>query len=512
MKTSLLTLLLACIMLPGYGSQVIPSAKERKHTTRTDLLRPPVEREAETKAFGMLGTLDFGAIFVRNSARADTIIVKSFETKDGTWEPFMKEVPFYQGTSTIIDEMEQWYYDDTDYELELKNIAVYDDQGRPERLETYLYDGTEWLPILAFEEQYNDLGEIISDIIYLYDYDTEEWYILFGFRAVEEYNDNGALTLRIWEDFFMDEWTQVYKEEFILNEQDVIVEIIEYYYDDWDDSWEKVYRVVMDLCENNMWQQGYSYVWNWFDEEWVLELKYVEFEWFDFSRMLFTFVHVMADADLIDDDWKSDEDVEWINYMRMTAEYEENGLPLFRLIEDWYGDADEGVWQPDVKMDYAYDHLGNVTLDMFSIHDGYEWLMVDGFQLDMEYHEDGSIKSILYNATRDEYKRGLNPLLHFTYVYGDDSTDAPVVDLPAFDIKVYPNPASNLINLELPDDSGYTHISILSADGRVVQSRNLSGVAGSQLVSLDVSGLNNGIYFVRVQGPAGQQTTRFIKR
>ncbi len=514
MKTTLLSLLIVCIMLPGYASQLIPSAKERKHTTRTDLLRPPVERECEpeTKAFGMSKTLDSGAIFVQNSARADTIIVKLFETKGGSWEPFMKEVPFYQGTTTIIDEMEQWFYEGFDYELELKNIAAYDDKGRPTRLETHLYDDGEWLPVIAFEEQYNELGEIISDIMYLYDYEQEEWYILLGFRALEEYNENGALTLRIWEDCFWGEWIPGYKEEFILNEQDVIVEIIEYYYDELDETWEKVYRVVMELCENNMWQQGHSYIWNWFDEEWELEIKYVEFEWFDFSRMLLTFVHVMADAELIDDNWKGDDDVEWVNYMRMTAEYLDTGLPLFRLIENWHGDADGGAWQPDVKMEYAYDHLGNVTLDMFSTHDGHEWLMVDGFHLEMEYHDDGSIKSIIYNGTRSEYKNGLNPLLQFIYVYSDDTTDAPVVALPALDIKVYPNPASNLINVELPDDSAYTHISIISADGRIVQSRDLSGYAGSQLVSLDVSGLTSGIYFVHVQGSAGQQTTRFIKR
>jgi len=515
MKTSLLTVLLACIMLSSYSSPTFPSEKERKHTTRMDLFKPFPERERETEAktSRMLGTLDFGAILIRNSAQADSMIVRSFEAKNGSWELFMKEVPFYQGASTTIAEMEQWYFDSMSYAPEIKQKATYDDKGRPTRIEMlYFYDGN-WVPYFAFEEQFNDLDEVIFDAMYYYDEDAQEWIMLFGFRAIEEYNQNGALILRIWEDYFIDEWFKLYKEEFVLNEQDIIIEIIEYSYN-WDDTWEKEYHLVMELCENNMWQQGYSYVWNWFDEEWVLELKYLEFEWFDFSRMLFSHVHVMANADLFDDwdDWKANDDVEWVNFMRMTAEYHDTGLPTLRLIEGWYDDGSAGFWQPDIKMEYAYDHHLNVVYDMFSFYDGDEWEVLYAYRLDMEYHEDGSIKSFIYYATSDEWKDDLNPLLHYTYYYGDDSTVAPIVDQPLFDLKVFPNPASHMVSFELPKHIDFSFIAIIGVDGRIVQTHHTASFAGSQTVSLDVSALTNGIYFVRVQGPAGQQTARFIKR
>jgi len=514
MKTTLLSFILVFALFSGY-SQNIPLEKEKKHTTRMARFKPSAERETDAKASKMLGTLDFGAILIRNSARADSIMVNSFETKNGSWEPFLKEIPFYQGTSTIIDEMEQWYFDGMGYVPEIKTKATYDDQGRPTRIEMHYYDDGSWIPVFAIEEQFNALGEVIYDAIYFFDVEEEAWILFFGSRAIEEYNDNDALVLRIWENFFMDEWELDYKEAFILNEDDVIVEIIEYYYDDYDDLWEKEYRMVLELCENNMWQQGYSYVWDWFEEEWVLELKYLEFEWFDFSRLLFTHLHVMADADLFDDwdDWKGDEDVEWVNYMRMTAEYHETGLPILRLIEGWHGDGDEGAWQPDIKMEYAYDHLLNTVYDMSSYHDGSGWVMMYGYQLDMEYHEDGSIKSILYSATWDEWKNDLNPLMHYIYYYSDDTTDVPIVDRPVLNqLKVYPNPAIHTINIDLSESQGFTALAIIGADGRIVRTYNPASFSGSQQVSLDVSGLTNGIYFVRVQGPAGQQTTRFIKR
>ncbi len=511
MKTTLLSLLIACIMLPVYGSHFTPPVKERQYTTRMDMLRPSVEREAGTKAPGMFGDLDFGAIFVRNSVQADTLMVKSFDTKDGSWVPFMKEIPFYQGASTITEVTEQWFLEGTDYVPEIKNIAFYDDHDRPTRLEMHHYHDGDWFPVFAIDEQYNEIGEIIYDAVYAYDMDAGGWTMLFGFRATEEYNENGALVLRTWEEFFFEGWVPVFKEEFILNEEDVVVEIIEYYYDDWDNHWEKEYRVVLDLCEENKWQQGYSYVWNWFDEEWELEIKYVDFEWFDFSRMLFTHVHVMADASLFDD-WKGDDEVEWVNYVRMTAEYHETGLPLLRLSEDWHGDVHEGEWQPDFKMEYAYDHLLNTVYEMSSFHDGSDWQKMNGHQLDMEYHEDGSIKSFIFHATRDEWKNELNPLLHYTYHYADDTTDAPVVEMPQFDLRLFPNPASSRINVELPGDFDCSRVSIIGADGRIVQTYKPAQMGGSRQLSLDVSGLTSGIYFVRVQGPAGHQSARFIKR
>ncbi len=514
MKTTLLTLMLVCIMLPGYSSQIVPSAKEKKHTTRMARFKPSTERETEAKASKMLSGLDFGAIFIRNIAQADSIMVNSFETKNGSWEPFLKEIPFYQSTSTIIDEMEQWYFDGTTYFPEVKTKPTYDDYGRPTRIELLFFEDGAWIPVFAIDEQFNELGEVIFYAISFFDIEEEEWAMLFGFRAIEEYNDNDALVLRIWEDFFMDEWELDYKEEFILNEQDVTVEIIEYYYDDYDDIWEKEYRMVLELCENNMWQQGYSYVWDWFEEEWVLELKYLEFEWFDFSRMLFTHLHVMANADAFDDwdDWKGNDEVEWVNYMRLTAEYLETGLPTFRLIEEWEDDDSEGAWHPDIKMEYAYDHLENIVYDMSSYHDGSGWVMMYGYQLDMEYHEDGSIKSFIYSATWDERENDLNPLMHYIYYYSDDSTDAPVVEQPAFDLKVYPNPATHTINIDLSENQGFTALAIIGADGRIVKTYNPASFSRSQQVSLNVSGLTNGIYFIRIQGPAEQQTTRFIKR
>jgi hypothetical protein len=60
--------------------------------------------------------------------------------------------------------------------------------------------------------------------------------------------------------------------------------------------------------------------------------------------------------------------------------------------------------------------------------------------------------------------------------------------------KINPNPASDKINIYLPDQTGT--LEVLDADGRLIQSFNVN--KGELLV--DVANLDNGLYFIRFTG------------
>jgi hypothetical protein len=66
------------------------------------------------------------------------------------------------------------------------------------------------------------------------------------------------------------------------------------------------------------------------------------------------------------------------------------------------------------------------------------------------------------------------------------------------DFAIFPNPADQTLNLILPDVSGSVQCIITDPDGRIWMNRSLSANQGR--VSLDVSDLSNGIYFVRITG------------
>ncbi|MDG2465494.1 MAG: T9SS type A sorting domain-containing protein, partial [Crocinitomicaceae bacterium] len=58
--------------------------------------------------------------------------------------------------------------------------------------------------------------------------------------------------------------------------------------------------------------------------------------------------------------------------------------------------------------------------------------------------------------------------------------------------KVYPNPASSILNIETTASA--SSVSIITMDGKVVSTTTMSGMTGS----VDVSNLTEGVYFYEV--------------
>ena len=104
------------------------------------------------------------------------------------------------------------------------------------------------------------------------------------------------------------------------------------------------------------------------------------------------------------------------------------------------------------------------------------------------------------------------------YAIGTDEPVATAMEEIAKDanqepFNIYPNPAEDVINVELADAySGECMIHILNNAGQVVMSEQVVKEAGALTQPLAVDGLKQGMYFVTViQG--GERTTKaFIKK
>ncbi len=70
-------------------------------------------------------------------------------------------------------------------------------------------------------------------------------------------------------------------------------------------------------------------------------------------------------------------------------------------------------------------------------------------------------------------------------------------------LKVYPNPASEMLNIKIKDDDVLEFVEILDINGR--------SVVKSILSSVNVSQLHTGIYLVKVKSSKGLQTQKFLK-
>lgn len=84
---------------------------------------------------------------------------------------------------------------------------------------------------------------------------------------------------------------------------------------------------------------------------------------------------------------------------------------------------------------------------------------------------------------------------------------ASTSDFFANNLKIYPNPTKDIINLS-SSTTLINSIAVTDLNGRVVKSFDLSGISQTEL---NVSDLTSGMYFVSVETDLGKGTTKIVK-
>lgn len=77
------------------------------------------------------------------------------------------------------------------------------------------------------------------------------------------------------------------------------------------------------------------------------------------------------------------------------------------------------------------------------------------------------------------------------------------------DIKLYPNPANDAVNIEFGELNGSAQISIHSIDGAVISQEVLNNVFHKKF-TFNSSNMNNGVYFIKIENNGNVSTKRFV--
>jgi uncharacterized repeat protein (TIGR01451 family) len=78
-------------------------------------------------------------------------------------------------------------------------------------------------------------------------------------------------------------------------------------------------------------------------------------------------------------------------------------------------------------------------------------------------------------------------------------------------MRIMPNPAKEVISVVFNNRvEGKSHLSLLSAEGRLVRQKSLDGVQDGQMVPLDIQGVPPGVYSVRWESSTGLVTHRLV--
>lgn len=86
--------------------------------------------------------------------------------------------------------------------------------------------------------------------------------------------------------------------------------------------------------------------------------------------------------------------------------------------------------------------------------------------------------------------------------------------IESIQVKVYPNPARNFLNLQIISRESLDDVllQIISADGRVVQSSRQAIISGQQQLGFNVSQLPVGMYVLKIQHQQGVISRKLLKR
>jgi hypothetical protein len=78
---------------------------------------------------------------------------------------------------------------------------------------------------------------------------------------------------------------------------------------------------------------------------------------------------------------------------------------------------------------------------------------------------------------------------------------------------LYPNPVDKSINLTITTaTTGKAQARIIDNNGRILRQQLIDLTAGSTSLSMDVSGLAKGIYYLELKGEAINERKQFVKR
>ena len=76
-------------------------------------------------------------------------------------------------------------------------------------------------------------------------------------------------------------------------------------------------------------------------------------------------------------------------------------------------------------------------------------------------------------------------------------------------LTIYPNPGPGLILMDLPAAGDY-EVKVYALDGRTVLQQQFTSAGGAR--SINLTGVSDGCYFIRVSGPETDITAKYIKK
>ncbi len=213
-----------------------------------------------------------------------------------------------------------------------------------------------------------------------------------------------------------------------------------------------------------------------------------------------------------------DEDVEDVPIQIYLAETTQTDLAddwldpsTFTLVYDGLMDFKKGMNSHYIQLDTPYDYQGG-NLVIYSNKTYSEQVLWSTFI--STYYED-TIYSRMIDFQAEPYDP-MNPPDGYMVFYTPNvnlffsSGEMSVIDndLSSFSLSIYPNPATELVNIKSNKDNKILEVQLINSLGQMVSKKSFNG----QEISLNIRGLKAGFYLAQVKTSNGIITKKFIKK
>ena len=190
----------------------------------------------------------------------------------------------------------------------------------------------------------------------------------------------------------------------------------------------------------------------------------------------------------------------WVNLDHTVNQYNEAGLLTETLNQYW--DDDEKKWVNSIKINYNYNSQGKRTEAIYQYWDFLNWLNLSKYKY--SYDENGNRTEYVYftfddqnNVWEDYYKEA-----SFWSEFIQNSIDESWLPL----VKIFPNPASDFINLTFETEVKNAFYFLFSEDGKLLKKHSFSGNSAR----INTSGFIPGTYILRISAGVQSLTQKII--
>ncbi len=308
-------------------------------------------------------------------------------------------------------------------------------------------------------------------------------------REIENFNDDGeylGYTLEKWTDnaWELDEG-MLFEYHKVNGKTDVMIIQIKRQGEDWVNMQRYTYTYFEDAdVVSSVIIEG------WENDEWVITMK------IDYT---------VEDDVVVEEVYSHINDGEWVVTNKMTTTYGENGSIVFTNYS-WLN----GAWVPSGRTTYEYDALENQTLYMVEFYNN-GWAPAFGTQYLLTYNGDNLTQRIEQSFGQNEpgNMKTFNTITWTNVkkqVYSDFNTaGVPVISDDEISISSYPNPVSDLLIIKVKNPVGEKSIilNIYSISGQLAYTGSYMLNSGAGIITIPVSSLDSGSYFVRIQDKKG---------